>query len=70
MTVNELATRIIRLANSSSNIVHLPERPGDVRHSRAAIDKLLATGFRHVSSLEQGLAETLAFFSRSEIVHS
>jgi UDP-glucose 4-epimerase len=64
MTVNELAAGIVRLSDSSSSITHLPERAGDVRHSRASIDKLLATGFRHVSSLDQGLAETLAFFSR------
>jgi UDP-glucose 4-epimerase len=62
MTVNHLAAHIIRLAGSSSKIVHLPERAGDVKHSRASIDKLLATGFRHVSSLEQGIEETLAFF--------
>lgn len=62
MTVNRLAADILRLSDSSSKIVHLPERSGDVKHSRASIDKLLATGFRHVSSLEQGLAETLAFF--------
>ena len=62
MTVKQLAADIIRLAGSSSRIVHQPERPGDVKHSRAAIDKLLATGFHHVSSLEQGLAETLASF--------
>ena len=62
MTVNELATRIIHHSGSSSKIVHLPERSGDVKHSRAAIDKLLATGFRHISSLDQGLAQTLAFF--------
>ncbi len=62
MTVNELAARILRLSGSSSKIVHLPERLGDVKHSRASIDKLLATGFRHVSSLERGLAEPLAFF--------
>jgi UDP-glucose 4-epimerase len=66
MTVNDLATRILRLSGSSSEIVHLPERPGDVKHSRASIDKLLATGFRHVSSLDQGLIETLAFFGRSK----
>ena len=65
MTVNALAAQIIRLAGSSSKIVHLPARPGDVKHSRASIDKLLATGFRHVSSLEQGLAQTLAFFRPS-----
>jgi UDP-glucose 4-epimerase len=62
MTVNDLATRILRLSGSTSKIVHLPERPGDVKHSCASIDKLLATGFRSVSSLEQGLIETLAFF--------
>ncbi|MES2659787.1 MAG: NAD-dependent epimerase/dehydratase family protein [Verrucomicrobiota bacterium] len=62
MTVNQLAEDIIRLAGSSSKIIHLPERTGDVKHSRASIDRLLASGFRHVSSLEQGLAETLAFF--------
>jgi UDP-glucose 4-epimerase len=62
MTVNELAAHILRLSGSTSKIIHLPERSGDVKHSRASIDKLLATGFRHVSSLEQGLAETLDFF--------
>ncbi|RYD36427.1 MAG: NAD-dependent epimerase/dehydratase family protein, partial [Verrucomicrobiaceae bacterium] len=62
MTINDLAAQIIRLSDSPSRIVHLPERLGDVRHSRASIGKLLATGFRHVSSLEQGIAETLGFF--------
>ena len=62
MTVNQLASDIIRLSSSSSKVVHLPERSGDVKHSRASIDKLLASGFRHVSSLEEGLVETLDFF--------
>lgn len=62
MTVNQLASDIIRLSSSSSEVVHLPERSGDVKHSRASIDKLLASGFRHVSSLEEGLVETLDFF--------
>ena len=62
MTVNHLAALIIRLAGSSSAIRHLDPRPGDVKHSRASIEKLLATGFRHVSSLENGIAETLNYF--------
>ena len=62
MTVNQLASDIIRLSSSPSEVVHLPERSGDVKHSRASIDKLLASGFRHVSSLEEGLVETLDFF--------
>lgn len=63
MTVNRLAEHIIRLSSSKSQIVHLDERPGDVKHSRASIDKLLATGFTHTSSLESGLAETLQAFT-------
>jgi UDP-glucose 4-epimerase len=62
MTVNQLASQIIALCSSSSTLVHQPERPGDVKHSRASIDRLLASGFRHVSSLEAGLAETIGFF--------
>jgi UDP-glucose 4-epimerase len=62
MTVNSLAAQILQLSASSSKLVHLPERSGDVKHSRASIDKLLATGFRHVSSLEQGLKETMQAF--------
>jgi UDP-glucose 4-epimerase len=62
MSVNRLASDIIRLSGSSSRIVHLPERPGDVKHSRAAIDKLVTSGYQHVSTLDQGLAETLDYF--------
>lgn len=65
ITLNAFTTHLLRLVDSNSKIVHLPARPGDVTHSRAAIDKLLASGFRHVSSLEQGLRETLAFFRPS-----
>jgi UDP-glucose 4-epimerase len=65
ISVNDLAALIVRLSASSSPIRHQPERPGDVKHSRASIDKLLATGFRHVSSLEHGLRETLDFFRKA-----
>jgi UDP-glucose 4-epimerase len=63
MSVKQLAELIIRLSGSRSEIVHLPERIGDVKHSCASIDKLLKTGFQHVSSLEKGIKETLEFFS-------
>lgn len=63
MTVNQLANDIIRLSQSPSKITHTTKRAGDIKHSRAAIDKLLASNFDHVSSLEKGISETLAFFS-------
>ncbi|QQL44731.1 NAD-dependent epimerase/dehydratase family protein [Sulfuriroseicoccus oceanibius] len=62
ITVNQLAQEIIDAAGSSSEIQHLPERAGDVKHSRASVDKLLGAGFKHASSFEQGIRDTLEFF--------
>ena len=62
VTISELARAIIRLAGSSSGILHAGERPGDVRHSRAAVDKLLATGWRPQHTVQQALHATLAAF--------
>ena len=62
MTVNNLAAEIIGLSGFASNIIHLLQCSGDINHSRVSIDKLLATGFRRVSSLEHGIAEPLAAF--------
>lgn len=62
ITINDLAGRIIEAAGSRSQVIHGPERPGDVRHSRASADKLLAAGWRPAHSLAEGLATTLEFF--------
>lgn len=62
ITVLELARRIIEHAGSRSEILHAPERAGDVRHSRASVDALRAAGFRPVSSFDDGLSETLSYF--------
>lgn len=62
ITVNQLAEEIVKAAGSSSEIQHLPERSGDVKHSRASIDKLLGVGFKHVSTFEEGIRQTLEFF--------
>ena len=62
LTIKDLATRIVALTNSTSAIEFGPPRPGDVRHSRAAADKLRAAGWRPTGTLEQGLADTVAWF--------
>ncbi|MEI6656079.1 MAG: NAD-dependent epimerase/dehydratase family protein [Verrucomicrobiota bacterium] len=64
MTINQLANQLIAAAGSSSQIVHAPMRPGDVRHSRASADKLRSSGWTPKHSLEEGLAATLEFFKR------
>ena len=65
ITIRELAEKIIATAVSSSRIVHAPERPGDVRHSRASADKLLAAGWQPRHTLEEGLAATFDSFRQS-----
>jgi UDP-glucose 4-epimerase len=62
MSVKNLAALIIRLSGSSSKIQHIEDRLGDVKHSRSSIDKLLASGFAHVSTFELGISKTLDFF--------
>lgn len=65
ITIRELAEKIITTAGSPSRIIHAPLRPGDVRHSRASADKLLAAGWRPLHTLEQGLAATFDFYRQT-----
>lgn len=62
ITINKLAQVIIDAAGSTSKVVHLPERPGDVKHSRACADKLRAAGWAPMHTLEEGLKVTLEYF--------
>jgi UDP-glucose 4-epimerase len=63
ITINDLARRIVRLTGSRSEIRYLPERPGDVKHSMAAVDRLQATGFVPANDFDAGLAATIEFFA-------
>ena len=63
ITINELAEKIVRLTGSESEIVHLPERDGDVKHSQAAVDKLQKAGFRPSFDFDAGLRSTIEYFS-------
>jgi UDP-glucose 4-epimerase len=57
-----LAQEIIRLTGSKSVIEHLSPRAGDVRHSLASTERLLSAGWKPMSSVSTGLAETIASF--------
>jgi UDP-glucose 4-epimerase len=59
-----LAQEIIRLTGSKSPIEYLPARAGDVRHSLASTERLLSAGWKPQSSVNAGLAETVAEFRR------
>lgn len=62
ITINDLVNKIKAETGSGSKVVYLPERPGDVKHSQAAIDKLNATGFKPSGDFDAGLAATIAYF--------
>ena len=65
ISINDLAAEIIRLTGSRSKIIHKEVRAGDVKHSRASIDKLKATGFRPSFSFSDGLAATVEAYKKA-----
>jgi UDP-glucose 4-epimerase len=62
VTINKLAGMICQLTGSRSEIRHAAERPGDVKHSLAATEKLRAAGFVPGGNLTEGLDATISSF--------
>lgn len=59
-TIGELAHTIVSLTGSTSPVEFGPERPGDIRHSRADITRIRqGLGFDPKTSLEEGLRRSL-----------
>jgi UDP-glucose 4-epimerase len=66
MTITDLALTIRNLAKSSSTIEYRAERPSDVKHSVAGVDKTQTAGFRPVCDLAGGLRATIQFFRKDQ----
>jgi UDP-glucose 4-epimerase len=64
ITITDLALTIRNLAKSCSTIEYSAERPGDVKHSVADVDKIQRAGFRPVCDLAGGLRATIEFFRK------
>jgi len=64
ITITDLALTIHNLTRSSSPIEYGVERPGDLKHSVAGVDKIQRAGFRPVCDLAGGLRETIKFFKQ------
>ncbi len=62
-TIEDVAKEIIRLTGSASKIEYAPTRAGDVKHSQACVDRLIATGFTPEADFENGLKQTIDFFT-------
>ena len=65
ITITDLAVTIRNVAKSGSTIIYRAERPGDVKHSVASLDKIQAAGFRPVCDLAGGLRATIEFFRKN-----
>lgn len=64
-TILDLASSITEMAGTKCVIEHGEERPGDIKHSLASANKLLQAGWQPEFTLQQGLAETLAYTKAS-----
>jgi len=63
ITIEQLASRIIELTHSSSEILYAPLRAGDVKHSCAEVSKLEKTGFKPSSDFDRGLLDAIDYFT-------
>jgi UDP-glucose 4-epimerase len=64
ITITDLALTIRNLIKSSSTINYGPERPGDLKHSVAGMNKTQRAGFKPACDLAGGLRATIEFFRK------
>ena len=62
ITIKELAERIVTAIGSKSKIQHAPVRAGDIKHSKAAIDKIKSAGFAPSNKFQDDLKMTIDYF--------
>ena len=64
ITINDLVKEIVKVTGSKSKVLHLDERPGDVKHSMAGVEKLASTGFKPKHTFAEGMETTINFFQQ------
>ena len=62
-SLNELLVQLRAVMERDISARHEPPRAGDIRRSRAAVDRLMSHGFTPPVDFETGLARTVAFFT-------
>ena len=60
--IQSLAKKIIALTDSKSKIINVPERSGEVKHSRASIEKIISTGWSPSHSFDEALERTIEYY--------
>ena len=61
--IQSLAEKIISLTKSKSKLINVPERPGEVKHSRASIEKIISTGWHPSFPFDEALVKTIEYYS-------
>lgn len=67
ITINDLIQTIKEKIDSRSEIKYIEERPGEIKHSYASIEKLKSLGFKPDFSIDQGLDKTVEYFKRTDL---
>jgi UDP-glucose 4-epimerase len=62
ITIKELAEKIVTLTGSKSQIRFATERAGDIKHSKAQINKIRSAGFVPSNKFNDGLKNTVDYF--------
>jgi UDP-glucose 4-epimerase len=67
VTLLELVGALNRVLGTAAVPVHGPARPGDIRHSKARIDRIRADlGYAPAVPFEEGLRRTMAWYAESQ----
>jgi nucleoside-diphosphate-sugar epimerase len=64
ITLNELLERLRKILGVDTEAIYSDPRPGDIKHSFAAIDKISSYGFKPTVSFDDGLKRTVEFFTK------
>ncbi|MBE6381122.1 MAG: NAD-dependent epimerase/dehydratase family protein [Lentisphaerae bacterium] len=64
VTINDLVNRILFMTDSQSEVEHLPERSGDIRHLQASTDKLHSAGIRCDAKFSASLGDTINYYNK------
>jgi len=59
VSINELVNQILFMTDSQSEVEHLAERPGDIRHLQASTDKLRSAGISCSANFAASLGNTI-----------
>ena len=62
VTINDLVNQILFITDSQSEVEHLAERPGDIRHLQASTGKLHGAGIRCDANFSASLGDTVNFY--------